>query len=74
MSDQGVRPILQRSGQLSQFRLASLGVTTYDLQLRKVITLSSELRFWCSWTLLKDHFLKNPSIYGLFKFELILNS
>ena len=46
MSDQGVRPSLPRSGHLSQ--LARMGVTTYDLQLRKVITPSSELRFRCS--------------------------
>ena len=50
MSYQGVRPSLSRSGQLSQFRSARLGVTMYDLQLRKVITPSSELRFGCSWT------------------------
>ena len=55
MSDQGVRPSLSRLGQLSQFRSARLGVTTYDLQLRKVITPSSELCFECSWTLWKDH-------------------
>ena len=46
MSGRGVRPSLLRSAQLSQ--LAQLGVTTYDLQLRKVITPSSELRFGCS--------------------------
>ena len=46
MSDQGVRPSLPRSGKLSQS--ARLGVTTYDLQPRKVITPSSELRFGCS--------------------------
>ena len=55
MSDQGVRLSLPRSGQLSQFRSARLGVTTYDLQLRKVITPSSELRLGCSWTLWKAH-------------------
>ena len=53
MLDRAVRPSLSRSGQLSQS--ARLGVTTYDLQLRKVITPSSELRFRCSWTLWKDH-------------------
>ena len=53
MSDQGIRPSLPRSGQLSQS--ARLGVTTYDFQLRKVITPSSELRFRCYWTLWKDH-------------------
>ena len=30
-------------------------LTTYDLQLRKVITPLFELRFGCSWTLWKDH-------------------
>ena len=53
MSDLSVRPSLPRSGQLSQS--AQLGVTKYDLQLQKVITPSSELRFGCSWTLWKDH-------------------
>ena len=46
MSEEGVRLSLPRSGQLSQS--ARLGVTTYDLKLRKVITPSSELRFGCS--------------------------
>ena len=47
--------LLPRSGQLGQFRSARLGVTRCDLQLQKVITPSSELRFECSLTLLKDH-------------------
>ena len=51
MSDQGVKPRLPRSGQLSQFSSARLGVTMYDLQLRKVITPSSELCFGFSLTL-----------------------
>ena len=55
MSDRGFILSLPRSGQLSQFRSARLGVTTYDLQLRKVITPSSELLFGFSWTLLKSH-------------------
>ena len=71
MSDQDVRPSLPRSGQLSQS--ARLGVTTYDLQLWKVITPSFELCFGCSWTLWKSHLVKNPSIYSLLKLELILN-
>ena len=53
MSDRGVIPSLLRSGQLNQS--ARLGVTMYDLQLRKVITPSSELRFGCSWTIWKAH-------------------
>ena len=53
MSDQGVRPSLPRSGQLNQS--ARLGVTKYDLQLWKVITPSSELRFGCSCTLWKEN-------------------
>ena len=36
-----------RPGHLGQFRSARLGLTTYDLQLWKVITPSSELRFGC---------------------------
>ena len=48
MSDQGVRPSLPRPGQLSQFRSARMGVTTYDLQLWKIITPSSKLCFKCS--------------------------
>ena len=59
MSNQGFKPSLPSSGQLSQFRSARLGVTTYDLQLRKIITPSSELRFGCSWTLWKYHRVKN---------------
>ena len=62
MSDRGVKPSLSRSGQLNQFRSARLGVTMYDLQLRKVITPTSELRFGCSWTLWKAHIVKNPFI------------
>ena len=41
--------------QLVQFRSARQDLTMYDLQLRKVITSSSELRFGCSWTLWKNH-------------------
>ena len=55
MLERGVRPSLPRSGQLSQLRSARLGVTTYGLQLWKVITPSSELRFGCYWTLWKSH-------------------
>ena len=62
MSDRGVRSSSARSGQLCQFESARLGLTTYDLQLRKVITSSSELRFRCSWTLWKAHLFKNPFI------------
>ena len=50
-----VMVLLPRSGQLSQFRSARLGVTTCDLQLRKVITPSSELRFGFFWTLWTSH-------------------
>ena len=72
MSDQGFKPSLPRSGQLSQS--ARLGVTMYDLQLREVITPSSKLRLGDSWTLWKSHLVNNPSIYSLLKLELILNS
>ena len=53
MSDLGVTKSLPRSGQLSQS--ARLGVTAYELQLWKVITPSSELRFECYFTLWKAH-------------------
>ena len=36
-----------------------------DLQLRKIITSSSELRFGYSWTLWKSHLVKIPSIFFL---------
>ena len=39
----------------SLVQVSSSGLTTHDLQLRKVISPSSELRFGCSWTLWKDH-------------------
>ena len=39
-----------RPGQVS-----SSGLTTHDLQLRKVISPSFELRFGCSWTPWKAH-------------------
>ena len=55
MSYHGVRTSLPRSGQLSGFWLSRLGVTTSDLQLWKVITPLSELRFGCSRTIWKDH-------------------
>ena len=50
-----VMVILPRLGQLSQFRSARLGLTTCDLQLRKVITPLSELCFGCSRILWKSH-------------------
>ena len=43
-----VMVLLPRLGKLGQFRSTRLGVTICDLQLRKVITPSSELRFGCS--------------------------
>ena len=39
---------LARPGQVSS---SVQDLTVYELQLRKVITPSSELRFGCSWTL-----------------------
>ena len=43
-------------GQLSSsVKVSSSRLTTHDLQLRKVISPSSELRFRCSWTLWKSH-------------------
>ena len=43
-----VMVLLPRSSQLGQVRSARLGLNTCELQLRKVITSSYELRFWCS--------------------------
>ena len=49
-----------RPGQVClSVRVSSSGLTTHDLQLRKVICPSFELRFGCSWTLWKAHFFKN---------------
>ena len=43
-----------RPGQVSSSVLvSSSGLNTHDLQLRKVISPSFELRFGCSWTLWK---------------------
>ena len=45
-----------RTGQVSSLvQASSSGLTTHDLQLRKVISPSFELRFGCSWTLWKAH-------------------
>ena len=71
MSYQGI--ILSSSLQCSSsVQDSSSGLTAYDLQLRKVITPSSELRFWCSWTLWKSYRVKNPYIDILMNLELIL--
>ena len=39
----------------SSVQFSSSGLTTQDLQIRKVISPSSELRFGCSWTLWRAH-------------------
>ena len=39
----------------SSVQVSSSGLTTHDLQLRKVISSLSELRFGCSCTLWKAH-------------------
>ena len=45
---------IARPGQVSSsVPVSSSGLNTHDLQLRKVISPSFELRFWCSWTLWK---------------------
>ena len=45
-----------RPGQVSSsVQVSPSGLTTHDLQLRKVISHSFELRFGCSWTLWKAH-------------------
>ena len=52
-----------RPGQVSSsVQVSSSRLTTHDLQLRKVISLSFELPFGCSWTLWKAHFVKNTFI------------
>ena len=52
-----------RPGQFGTLvQVNSSRLTTHDLQLRKVISLSFELRFQCSWTLWKAHFVKNTFI------------
>ena len=62
MSDRGDRPSSSCRGQLVN-SVSSSRLTKYDLQLRKVITPSSELRFECSWTRWKAHIVKNPLIF-----------
>ena len=45
-----------RPGQVSSsVQVSSSGLNKHDLQLRKVISPSFELRFGCSWTLWKAH-------------------
>ena len=39
----------------SSVQVSSSKLTTHDLQLRKVISPTFELRFGCSWTLWKAH-------------------
>ena len=46
----------------SSVQVSSSGLTTHDLQLRKVISFSSELLFECSWTLWKAHWFNNTFI------------
>ena len=61
MSDRSVR--LSSSLQCSSsLQVSSSRLTAYDLQLRKVISPSFELRFGCSWTLWKAHGIKNTLI------------
>ena len=49
-----------RPGQVSSsVQVSSSRFTTHDLQLRKVISPSFELRFGCSLTLWKAHLVKN---------------
>ena len=50
-------------GQVSALvQVSSSGLTMHDLQLRKVISSSSELRLGCYWTLWKAHLVKNKLI------------
>ena len=55
VEDSGCQAELRQVRSTRQVRSARLGLTTCDLQLRKVITSSSELRFGCSYTLWKAH-------------------
>ena len=48
--------------QCSSVQVSSSKLTTHDLQLRKVISPSFELRFGCSQTLWKAHGVKNTFI------------
>ena len=47
----------------SSVQVSSSKLTTHGLPLRKVISPSFELRFGCSWTLWKDHGVKNKFIF-----------
>ena len=53
MSEEDIRCQTEVLDQARPGQVSSLvkDLTVYDLQLRKVITPSSELRFGCSWTL-----------------------
>ena len=55
-----------RKGDVKQGRKGRAGwvscLFVSDLQLRMVITSSSELRFGCSWTLWKSHLVNIPAI------------
>ena len=56
----------------SSIQVNSSKLIVHDLQLRKVITSPSELRFGCSGTLWKENGVKNPSIGSFISLELIL--
>ena len=47
--------VQQGSSMNSVVKQCSSKLTAHDLQLRKVISPSFELRFGCSWTLWKSH-------------------
>ena len=71
MSYRGVR--LSSSLQFSSsVQVSSSELTTHDLQLRKVISPSFELRLGCSWTLWKAHGVKNILVDCLIRFAFIL--
>ena len=46
----------------SSVPISPSGLTTHDIQHRKVISPSFELRFGCSWTLWKAHLVKNKFV------------
>ena len=55
MHEEDIRCQTEVLDQAHPGQVSSSGLTTHDLQLRKVISPSFELRFGCSWTLWKTH-------------------
>ena len=55
MSEEDIRCQTEMIDRARPGQVSSSGLTMYDLQIRKVISPSFELRFRCSWTLWKAH-------------------